>query len=140
MSSVFDDCLSSPGAEYYREVIIRGERFATIRALRPLDNDRVYPPGSYRVEKTGVVETEKTPGFHEAALRRLCCRLGGTIDGRSMRVGDEGWVLPGQITVEALNLLPADIITALLDASAAMDTDWGQRREAYEKNSEATSG
>ena len=135
MSNTFDDCLSSPGAEFYREVVARGEHFATIRALRPLDNDRIMPMGSTRIGANGTIEfTDRAPGPVEIRLRKLVCRLGGELDGRSMHVGEEGWVISTTPTIDTVNGLPHDVLRALLDASDDMDAQLDDKLEAYSGN------
>jgi len=135
MSTTFDDCLSSPGAEFYREVVARGEHFATLRAIRPLDNDRIMPMGSTRIGANGTIEfTDRAPGPVEIRLRKLVCRLGGELDGRSTHVGDEGWVINATPTVDTINGLPADVLKALLTESDDMDEQLEKRLEAYSGN------
>jgi hypothetical protein len=147
VSDKIRNCFEDQGAAFYREVIHNGQLLARIRALRPLDRDALQTYlGRWHMENGAPVYD--TTGVRPETLRlaRIAMSLGGEIDGRSYRSGDEGWFITDDqnqippVTLENVNRLTPELLETLDQAVTSFENEYLLRRDALRKNLETRSG
>lgn len=129
-----ETCFSDCGAGFYREVEYNGVRFATIRALRPLDADLLHGYLSDVRFEDGAPRFEINRP-NELMLARVVLSLGGDMRGCSWKVGREGWELPDAVTIENVNRLRPDLLKALTVAIDQFEADYQNHCEGLKKKS-----
>jgi hypothetical protein len=141
MSGLLGNCFEDQGAAFYRDVHHEGVLIARIRPLRPLDRDALQGYLGRWIMKDGTPVYD-TSGIRPETLRlaRIVIALGGILDGRSFRVGEEGWLFTDnegrtpEVTLDTVNRLSPVYLEALDHAVSAFENEYQVRREGLRKN------
>jgi hypothetical protein len=147
MSEYIRNCFEDQGAAFHREVTDGDDLIARIRPLRPLDRDALQRYlGRWTMENGAPAYDANGIRPETLRLARIVIALGGVLDGRSYKVGDEGWFITDgagmipEVTLDNVNRLQPELLDLLDRAVAGFEEDYLERREALRKNWETRSG
>lgn len=140
--SKIKNCFMDEQPDFYYPAIINDVDYGTMRHLtaedwsflsryanKKLITDKKGSP----IEKDGRLQYE----YDEIKLINgyLLCVFGGTDNaGNSRKLGEEGWNIDRDCTLENINLLKTEIKTALYDLVIKKQMEFANQKEAIEKN------
>ncbi|MCD4650625.1 MAG: hypothetical protein K8S56_02395 [Candidatus Cloacimonetes bacterium] len=133
MNNEIDNCFDNHGATFYKDVYCGNDKIGKIRALRPLDRDMLQPYlGDVSFDGTAPVYRNLRP--EALRIARLVISLGGMLDTKPCKVGDEGWVFNEPVNKENINRLKLEYFECFDTAVRELEEAYSERREAVRKN------